>query len=64
MSTAVSGSGPAFVLLFMEAMIDAAVHLGFSRAEAQTLVMQTVKGTSAYLEVSGEHSGGTAQSGD
>ncbi len=55
MSTAVSGSGPAFVLLFMEAMIDAAVHLGFSRAEAQTLVMQTVKGTSAYLEVSGEH---------
>ena len=55
MATAVSGSGPAFVLLFTEAMIDAAVHLGFSRAEAQTLVIQTIKGTTLYLEASGEH---------
>jgi pyrroline-5-carboxylate reductase len=48
MATAVSGSGPAYVLLFMEAMIDAAVHLGFSRADAETLVRQTLRGTIDY----------------
>ena len=34
MATAVSGSGPSYVFLFMESLIDATVHLGFSRADA------------------------------
>lgn len=48
MATAISGSGPAYVFLFMEAIIDAAVRLGFSRPIAQQLVEQTVKGSIAY----------------
>lgn len=31
MATAVSGSGPGYVLVILEALIDGAVHLGFSR---------------------------------
>jgi pyrroline-5-carboxylate reductase len=41
MATAISGSGPSYVFLFMEALIDAAVHLGFSREDARMLVTQT-----------------------
>lgn len=48
MATAVSGSGPAYVLLFIEAMVDAAVHMGFSRVDASKLVLQTVQGTVSY----------------
>ena len=55
MATAVSGSGPAFVFLFMEAMMDAAVHMGFARKDAEKLVTQTVSGAAAYLKESGEH---------
>lgn len=44
-ATAVSGSGPAYVFLFMEAMVDAAVRLGFSRPVAKQLVLQTVLGS-------------------
>ncbi len=55
MATAVSGSGPAFVFLFMEAMMDAAVHMGFARKDAEKLVTQTVSGAAAYLKDSGEH---------
>lgn len=50
MVTAISGSGPAYVFLFMEAMIDAAVHLGFARAVSEQLVMETIKGSVAYYE--------------
>ncbi len=45
MATALSGTGPAYVLLFMEAMIDAGVHMGFPRRIAERLVMQTMRGT-------------------
>ncbi len=55
MATAVSGSGPAYVFLFMEAMIDAAVHLGFSRPNATKLVMHTISGAAEYAKQSGEH---------
>ncbi len=55
MVTALSGTGPAYVFLFMEAMIDVAVHLGFSRAVAEYLVMQTVKGSVDYAIQSGQH---------
>lgn len=42
--TAVSGSGPAYVFLLMEAMCKAARDLGLSAAAAETLVLDTVKG--------------------
>lgn len=45
MATALSGTGPAYVFLFMEAMIDAGVHLGFPRRIAEQLVRQTVRGS-------------------
>jgi pyrroline-5-carboxylate reductase len=55
MATAVSGSGPSYVFLFMEALIDAAVHLGFSRDDARMLVTQTVRGSAVYAENSPSH---------
>lgn len=55
MATALSGTGPAYVFLFMEAMIDAGVHLGFSRRDAERLVLQTVRGSVEYAEASGLH---------
>lgn len=45
MATALSGTGPAYVFLFMEAMIDAGVHLGFPRRIAEQLVAQTLRGS-------------------
>ncbi|MHC1771092.1 MAG: pyrroline-5-carboxylate reductase [Flexilinea sp.] len=53
--TAVSGSGPAYVFLFIEAMIDTAVHMGLPRKTAEKIVIQTVKGSAAYLENRGDH---------
>ena len=48
MATALSGTGPAYVFLFMEALIEAGVHLGFSRRLAARLVRQTVLGAAEY----------------
>jgi pyrroline-5-carboxylate reductase len=50
MATALSGTGPAYVFLFMEAMIDAGVHLGFARRVSEQLVLETIKGSVAYYE--------------
>ena len=44
-ATAVSGSGPAYVFYFMQAMIESAVKLGFSPSEAEFLVSQTFFGS-------------------
>ena len=55
MATAISGSGPAYVFLTMEAMIDAGVHMGFPRHIAERLVMNTLLGTCLYAIQSGEH---------
>jgi len=55
MATALSGTGPAYVYLFMEALVDAGVHLGFPRRIAEQLVVQTVKGSVAYYEHSPRH---------
>jgi len=55
MATALSGTGPAYVYLFMEAMVDAGVHLGFPRRIAEQLVVQTIKGSVAYYEHSPRH---------
>jgi pyrroline-5-carboxylate reductase len=48
MATALSGTGPAYVFLFMEAMVDAGVHMGFPRRIAEQLVAQTVLGSVKY----------------
>jgi pyrroline-5-carboxylate reductase len=45
MATALSGTGPAYIFLFMEALVDAGVHLGFPRRIAEQLVTQTVRGS-------------------
>jgi pyrroline-5-carboxylate reductase len=55
MATALSGTGPGYVFLFMEAMIDAGVHLGFSRDVATKLVLQTMQGSVALVRATGRH---------
>ncbi len=55
MATALSGSGPGYVFMMMEAMIDAGVHMGFSRRIATQLVVQTMRGSVEYAVQSGKH---------
>ena len=55
MATAVSGTGPTYVFLFMEALIDAAVHLGFPRHIAHDLVIETLEGSTLFAKASGLH---------
>jgi pyrroline-5-carboxylate reductase len=55
MATAVSGTGPTYVFLVMEALIDAAVHLGFPRHVAHDLVVETLEGSAAFAHSSGTH---------
>jgi pyrroline-5-carboxylate reductase len=55
MATAISGSGPAYVFLMLESMIDAGVHLGFPRPVAQQLVEETMLGAMLYARQSGKH---------
>ncbi len=55
MATAVSGTGPTYVFLVMEALIDAAVHLGFPRHVAHDLVIETLEGSTLFARQSGMH---------
>ena len=55
MATALSGTGPAYVFLFMEALVDAGVHLGFSRRVAQRLVKQSILGSALFAQQSQLH---------
>jgi pyrroline-5-carboxylate reductase len=55
MATALSGTGPAYVFLFMEALIDAGVHLGFPRRISEQLVMQTLRGSVEYYAQKKDH---------
>jgi pyrroline-5-carboxylate reductase len=55
MATALSGTGPAYVFLFAEAMIDAGVHMGFPRRIAEELVLQTITGSVAYYRQAESH---------
>ena len=52
MATAVSGTGPTYVFLVMEALIDAAVHLGFPRHLAHDLVVETLEGSTLFAKQS------------
>jgi pyrroline-5-carboxylate reductase len=53
--TGLSGSGPAYVFTFLEAMIDAGLKVGLNRSDAETLVMQTVFGSVKLAISSNEH---------
>ena len=53
--TAVSGSGPAFVFMFIEALSDAAVKCGMPRSQAYTYAAQTVYGSAGMVLQSGTH---------
>ncbi len=55
MATALSGSAPAYIFLFMEALVDVGVHMGFARREAERLVLKSMAGSVAYAEHSGLH---------
>ena len=55
--TAVSGSSPAYVFLFLEAMADAAVAGGMPRAQAYTFAAQAVLGSAKMLLDTGKHPG-------
>lgn len=53
MATAVSGSGPGYVFLFIEAMIEGAVSIGLTRPQAEEMVLQTVYGSAVFAQESG-----------
>jgi pyrroline-5-carboxylate reductase len=55
MATALSGTGPTYVFLMMEALIDAGVHMGFPRRIAEEIVLQTVAGSVEFARDSGKH---------
>jgi len=55
LATAVHGSGPGYVYLFIEAMVDAAVRQGMKRADALKLVLSTVRGSAEYAIETSQH---------
>ncbi len=55
MATALSSTGPTYIFLMMEALIDAGVHMGFSRHVAEELVHQTILGSVLFARESHKH---------
>jgi pyrroline-5-carboxylate reductase len=54
MATAVSGSGPAYIFLLAESLVDAATHIGLPRDTASELVLQTLLGSGHLIQKSGK----------
>lgn len=55
MATALSGTGPAYVFLFVEALVEVGVHIGLPRYIAEKLVFKTVRGAVDYAAFSEKH---------
>jgi len=55
MATALAGSGPGFVLLLVEALIDGGVHIGLPRPLATEMALQTMLGAVRWAQVDGRH---------
>ncbi|MDQ3806281.1 MAG: pyrroline-5-carboxylate reductase, partial [Acidobacteriota bacterium] len=55
MATALSATGPTYIFMMMEALVDAGVHMGFSRHVAQELVTQTMLGSVLFARESHKH---------
>ncbi|MCP9493093.1 MAG: pyrroline-5-carboxylate reductase [Pyrinomonadaceae bacterium MAG19_C2-C3] len=55
MATALSGTGPTYIFMMMEALTDAGVHLGFSRHVAQELVTETILGSVLFARETHKH---------
>jgi pyrroline-5-carboxylate reductase len=55
MATALSATGPTYVFLVMESLVDAGVHMGFSREVARELVLQTMLGSVRFAMESHRH---------
>lgn len=55
MATALSATGPTYIFLMMEALVDAGVHMGFSRHVAQDLVQQMLLGSVLFAKESHKH---------
>ena len=54
-ATALSASGPAYVFVFIEALVDGAVQLGMSNIDARALAIQMVLGSAALAKETGKH---------
>jgi pyrroline-5-carboxylate reductase len=55
MATAISGSGPAYIFLIIEALTDAGVHIGLTRSVAEKLVLETVIGSARSMKLLSRH---------
>ncbi|HEX8130320.1 MAG TPA: pyrroline-5-carboxylate reductase [Pyrinomonadaceae bacterium] len=55
MATALSATGPTYIFLVMESLVDAGVHMGFSREVARELVLQTMLGSVRFAMESHKH---------
>ena len=55
MATALSATGPTYIFMMMESLVDAGVHMGFSRHVSQELVLQTMLGSVLFAIESCKH---------
>ena len=55
MATALSATGPTYIFMMMEALVDAGVHMGFSRHVAEEMVTQTMLGSVLFARETRKH---------